>query len=672
MINVVTVNWRNYEGRGVEYTKILFDSVRRNLEEGTAGRFIVFTDNLDEDYGPGIEKRLTHPDLTGWWQKLALFKKGTFNNHDRIFFMDLDTVITGPLDKLAAYDGGFAILRDVYRATGLQSSVMSWRANEQTGMWDTFETAGFPNVDGGDQAWIEDHHNRGMTVRLQDVLPDFFVSYKVTGGAIPDKASVCIFHGRPRPHEVTTGWVPMVWRIGGLSHAELKAVCNTSHDKLLENVKKACARQLDWFAPAEEHDGHVAIIGGGPSLVDKIEEIKWRQSIGQHVWVLNNAHTALEGTGIWYDRQVLLDARPETASFYTEDATEYLVASQCDPKVFDTLRKELVTLFHVNNPWTADFLRDEKDRAAYLVGGGTTVGMNALAMAFLLGYRFIHLYGFDSCYRDGAHHAYAQTLNDSERTTEALYNTSQGPKTYFCAPWMIGQAQEFIELAPSYMADGAVITVHGSGLLPDINLDLMGTLTPAQQRAAEVLSRVESGSETGWIYGIEVGVFAGQMSAALLRAAPNLHLKMVDSWEGGGAAYTGDSGDWHAALGQPEQDEFMRQAEQRVKFAKERTNIFRMRSSEAAGMAKALYDFVFLDADHSYEGCAADLAAWAPKVRPGGYICGHDYENTDFPKFGVTQAVDEFVAERGLTLELGANFTWFARLPSPAPPPPSR
>ena len=116
----------------------------------------------------------------------------------------------------------------------------------------------------------------------------------------------------------------------------------------------------------------------------------------------------------------------------------------------------------------------------------------------------------------------------------------------------------------------------------------------------------------------------------------------------------------------------MRQAEQRVKFAKERTNIFRMRSSEAAGMAKALYDFVFLDADHSYEGCAADLAAWAPKVRPGGYICGHDYENTDFPKFGVTQAVDEFVAERGLTLELGANFTWFARLPSPAPPPPSR
>ena len=35
-------------------------------------------------------------------------------------------------------------------------------------------------------------------------------------------------------------------------------------------------------------------------------------------------------------------------------------------------------------------------------------------------------------------------------------------------------------------------------------------------------------------------------------------------------------------------------------------------------------DFVFVDADHSTEGVLRDLTAWAPKVRPGGLIVGHD------------------------------------------------
>jgi len=663
MINFVTVNWGNYQGRGVEYVNNLFDMVRRNLEEGTTGRFVVFTDFLLQDgiYTDGIEQRELPNNLTGWWNKLYLFKRDLFPTGDRIVYLDLDTLITGPIDRLAAYDGAFAILRDFHRgADGMQSSVMSWRAGEQTGIWSSFVAAGYPQTDrGGDQAWIEQRHLPAWTVRLQDVLPDMFVSYKVSGGALPDKASVVVFHGKPRPHEVLTGWVPRVWCQGGISRAELTAVCNTATEKLLENVRKACALDLPWFAPADEHDRHVSILGGGPSLVDKIEEIQWRQSIGQEVWVLNNAHKALEGTGIRYDAQVLLDARPETAGFLTE-AAGYLVASQCNQAVFGAVESRPTTLFHVNSPGMADLLANEPHRAAYLVGGGTTVGMNALALAFLAGYRFIHLYGFDSCYRGPAHHAYPQPLNDGERVSEALYTSSQGTKTYYCAPWMIGQAQEFAELAPNYMADGAVITVHGSGLLPDIGLDLLGTLSPAQQRAAEVLARVPAGS-----WGVEVGVFQGQMSAALLRADPDLYLTMVDSWEGHGDAYAGDSGDWHATLNDASQEEFMRLAKVRVGFAGVRAKVLRMRSDDAARtFPDGHLGFVFIDADHSYDGCAADIAAWAPKIKPGGYISGHDYENTAFPKFGVTRAVDEFIAARGLTLELGENFCWFAKMPS--------
>lgn len=47
-------------------------------------------------------------------------------------------------------------------------------------------------------------------------------------------------------------------------------------------------------------------------------------------------------------------------------------------------------------------------------------------------------------------------------------------------------------------------------------------------------------------------------------------------------------------------------------------------------------DLVFIDGDHSFEGCSADIRAWLPKVKIGGYLAGHDYEST-YP--GVIAAV---------------------------------
>lgn len=35
-------------------------------------------------------------------------------------------------------------------------------------------------------------------------------------------------------------------------------------------------------------------------------------------------------------------------------------------------------------------------------------------------------------------------------------------------------------------------------------------------------------------------------------------------------------------------------------------------------------DFVFIDADHTYEGVKRDVEAWLPKVKGGGMVLGHD------------------------------------------------
>lgn len=56
-------------------------------------------------------------------------------------------------------------------------------------------------------------------------------------------------------------------------------------------------------------------------------------------------------------------------------------------------------------------------------------------------------------------------------------------------------------------------------------------------------------------------------------------------------------------------------------------------------------DFVFLDAGHTFEATRDDLAAWWPKLKPGGLVAGHEYAGAP----GVRAAVDAFVADRGLT-----------------------
>lgn len=61
--------------------------------------------------------------------------------------------------------------------------------------------------------------------------------------------------------------------------------------------------------------------------------------------------------------------------------------------------------------------------------------------------------------------------------------------------------------------------------------------------------------------------------------------------------------------------------------------LLHMASLEAA---VGKYDFVFIDADHSYEAVRADITAWRPLTR---FLCGHDYGTEKWP--GVTRAVDE-------------------------------
>lgn len=92
----------------------------------------------------------------------------------------------------------------------------------------------------------------------------------------------------------------------------------------------------------------------------------------------------------------------------------------------------------------------------------------------------------------------------------------------------------------------------------------------------------------------------------------------------------------------------MREVEQR--FAAEITDgwVMMHRSLSTKGCSRFAddqFDLVYIDTDHTYEATIEELRAYAPKMREGGVIAGHDccvgsYEGAY--RYGVIETVHEF------------------------------
>lgn len=149
----------------------------------------------------------------------------------------------------------------------------------------------------------------------------------------------------------------------------------------------------------------------------------------------------------------------------------------------------------------------------------------------------------------------------------------------------------------------------------------------------------------GWLSGAELGVWQGRTIVHLLHHCPSLRMIGVDLWQ----PQPGNPGpegyeDWPHEIHEA-------RARRSVKKYGGRGTIIKGWTTEVAKQVPdASLDFVFVDADHSYEGCHRDIVAWIPKVKVGGWMIGHDIT---WP--GVRQAVDELLPG----YEIGPDVCWF-------------
>ena len=126
----------------------------------------------------------------------------------------------------------------------------------------------------------------------------------------------------------------------------------------------------------------------------------------------------------------------------------------------------------------------------------------------------------------------------------------------------------------------------------------------------------EMANKHGWKIGAGIGVWFGQTFFYLLNHVEGLTLYGVDIW------IPGDKFIHHA-----DQEENKKEVYEKAELFGGRGIILEMPSVEAAAtIPNNSLDFVFIDADHSFDAVCADIEAWILKVKSGGFLTGHNWD----------------------------------------------
>ena len=157
----------------------------------------------------------------------------------------------------------------------------------------------------------------------------------------------------------------------------------------------------------------------------------------------------------------------------------------------------------------------------------------------------------------------------------------------------------------------------------------------------EMLPKFISENLGGKLKVCEIGVFEGNYSESIVETLTDSEIFLIDLWER-------QNNDFFYT--KPEfTDSFFDKTYNNVieKFSSNKNvNIIKKDSRYAhEDFEDGYFDWIYIDADHSYEGALRDIKNWLPKVKKGGFLSGHDFDPDGSWEmsvhFGVNQAVLE-------------------------------
>lgn len=213
--------------------------------------------------------------------------------------------------------------------------------------------------------------------------------------------------------------------------------CVADDETLFQNMESAVARGYPQVLRQESpKDGVIALVASGPSVAGQIDVIR-EMSKTTLIVAIKDAHDWLIDNGVIPDYALAIDPQEHRISFYKpNNGVEYMIASQCHKAMFDNLEGQKVTIWH---PYVMK--GQDRPKNSLLIGGGTTSGLRAISLFYVLGWRHFALFGFDSCLTGDTLRINGSGLKEGEPLTEVRID--QDGETFYCNPSMALQAEHF-------------------------------------------------------------------------------------------------------------------------------------------------------------------------------------------------------------------------------------
>lgn len=142
---------------------------------------------------------------------------------------------------------------------------------------------------------------------------------------------------------------------------------------------------------------------------------------------------------------------------------------------------------------------------------------------------------------------------------------------------------------------------------------------------------------------VEIGSWKGLTCTIMANARPDATIHCVDTWRGSTE---------HRECESVKNGTLFLEFQENVRALGDIVTPWPMDSAAAAGlMEHKKFDLLFIDGDHSKDGCLLDLNLWVPKVKPGGIILVHDCNDP-----GVSAALGQYGADYRLTEPPAAHY----------------
>jgi hypothetical protein len=133
----------------------------------------------------------------------------------------------------------------------------------------------------------------------------------------------------------------------------------------------------------------------------------------------------------------------------------------------------------------------------------------------------------------------------------------------------------------------------------------------------------------------ELGVDTGDFSQEILNITNPSKLHLIDAW--GSTRYNSEKKDFVFNRFSQEIENGL--IEINVGLTTDVVNIF----------TDKFFDWIYIDSDHGYNVTIEELYKWESKIKDGGIISGHDYNEGNWKKnlkYGVIESVYEFCNEK--------------------------